>query len=85
MSSGIITVRCLKFTDGHVDEEYVYNTISDKRNIYCQMLMIKKFFSPYRDILMGYSSVNVDRYPELNITRTLKFQKKRPANPCTTV
>ena len=24
---------------------------------------------------MGYSSVNVKIYPELNITRTLKFQK----------
>ena len=30
VSSGIITVRCLKFTDGHVDEQYVYNTISVK-------------------------------------------------------
>ena len=76
VSSGITTLKCIQFTNGVIDEVYIYNKITDKRNIYCEILLLKKALAPYKDMLLGYSSILThNEPPDLNITEALEFQQ----------
>ena len=50
-SSGIIFVRDLKFSDGVLDENFIYNKIIDKRNIFSQVITLRKSLKPFRELL----------------------------------
>ena len=51
------------------DETYIYNKISCKTNIYCELLIIKQALSPYKNILIGFSN-RQDPNEGLDATRT---------------
>ena len=49
--SKIMYVRDLKFLNGCLDENFLYNKIKDKRNIYVQILTLKKSLECFKEIL----------------------------------
>ena len=48
IKAGFVFVKSLRFVDGVLDETYIYDKIIDKRNIYCEILTVKKALIPYR-------------------------------------
>ena len=48
ISSGIIYVKNLYFLNGKIDENYIYNKIQNKRNIYIEIQLVKKALRPYQ-------------------------------------
>ena len=49
--SGVNYVRDLKFVDGKLDENFVYQTISMQGNIFSEVMIVKKALKPYREYL----------------------------------
>ena len=49
--SKIMFVRDLKFLNGCLDENFLYNEIKDKRNIDVQILTLKKSLAYFKEIL----------------------------------
>jgi hypothetical protein len=50
--SGIRVISDLRFIDGKLDEQFLYNTIRDKTNIHIEIATVKKALLKYKDILM---------------------------------
>ena len=73
--SGVITLNSLRFIDGSIDETFIYNKICDKRNIYCEILSLRKALVPYKDMLAGYSNTPQENYRDPCIDRNLELQK----------
>ena len=67
INAGFHFVKSLKFINGALDETYIYDKIIDKRNIYCEILSLKKALSPYKYILRQLSQL-----PENNSLEDLK-------------
>ena len=42
IKAGFVFVKSLRFVDGILNETYIYDKVIDKRNIYCEMLTVKK-------------------------------------------
>ena len=57
INAGFHFVKSLKFINGALDETYIYDKIIDKRNIYCEILSLKKVLSPYKYILRQLSQL----------------------------
>ena len=66
ISSGFLYLRSLKFINGNIDETYICDKIVDKRNIYCEILVVKKALSPYKDILAGCNFTPIENVPNIN-------------------
>ena len=77
ISSGFVHLRSLKFINGNIEETYIYNKTSDKRNIYCEILVIKNAILPYKTILAEYTSTPEDITFNVNImsNRECELQK----------
>ena len=53
----------LKFVDGKLDEFYIYEVVKDKRNIFCQLMILKSIFAQYKKLIGNH-------IPSKNVTRT---------------
>ena len=51
ISKDIIYIKDLKFTNGKLDEIFIYNKITDKRNILCEIYTLNKALHKYKDII----------------------------------
>ena len=51
INSGILTIKDLSITDGKLNEQYIYEKVSPKQNIYSEITIIKKCLKPYKDII----------------------------------
>ena len=56
-------INDLKFVDGKLDEFYIYEVVKDKRNIFCQLMILKSIVAQYKK-LMG------NHIPSKNVTKT---------------
>ena len=72
--SGIINLNSIRFSNGSIDETYIYNRICDKRNIYCEILSLKKALVPYKNILVRYSNTPEENYRDQDIEQSLELQ-----------
>ena len=72
VSSGLIYLRSLKFVNGEIDETYIYNKLDNKRNIYCEILTMKRAILPYKELLKGYTFTPIENAPDNNTTCELK-------------
>ena len=50
-SSGLFYVKNVRFIDGKVDEQFIYNKIEDKRNFLVELNIFKQALRPYRNEL----------------------------------
>ena len=46
IKAGFVFVKPLRFVDGVLDETYIYDKVIYKKNIYCEILTIKKALIP---------------------------------------
>ena len=51
--SGVRKISDLRFRDGVLDENYIYNTIRNQQNIYMQIAIVKKALLPYRNTIQN--------------------------------
>ena len=51
IQSGLIYVKNLKFINGQLDENYIYNKVQNKTNIYIEIHLLKKAMRPYQQYL----------------------------------
>lgn len=49
--SGIRKVNDLRFIDGILDMNYVYGKVLEKKNIYCEILLVREALYPFRDAI----------------------------------
>ena len=51
IESGLIYLREFKFTNGTLDENFLFCKVKNKKNIYCEILCVKKALKPFEDII----------------------------------
>ena len=56
--SGVRRICDLRFNDGVLDENYTFDKIRNKRNIYVQMAIVKKALLPYRNIIRNTTNIH---------------------------
>ena len=56
-SSNLLYVKDLKFSDGKIDASYIYNNVNNKRDIYEQILSLRKALCPFY-LLLNYDNSN---------------------------
>ena len=61
-------VRDLKFVNGCLDENFIHDRVKDKRNIYTQIMILKKSLAIFREILNAHTP------PENNIRIPVFYQ-----------
>ena len=74
-SSNLLYVKDLKFSDGKIDANYTYNNVNNKRDIYKQILSLKKALRPFHLILNEYTP-QVFEYDNSNSTFVLATNSK---------
>jgi hypothetical protein len=60
IKSKIIHIKDLKFTDGILDENFVYSHVRNKQNIYAEIAILKNALLPYRNILRNNNLINAN-------------------------
>ena len=50
-------VKDLKFIDGQLDVDYMYDKIRNKENIYCELLLVKKALLQYKHSISQYQTI----------------------------
>ena len=55
----ILKVSNLRFVNGYLDENYVYNVVKNKTNIYAEICKLKKALAPYRRYI-GSHEASID-------------------------
>ena len=58
ITSGIFYIKNLKFRNGKVDENFIYESVTDKRNIFVQIKILNIALRPFKEKLnsVGYSA-----------------------------
>lgn len=51
IDSGILYIGQLCFTDGKLDENYIYNVIRNKVNIFSEVSLLKQALKPYMEVI----------------------------------
>ncbi len=57
IDSGILSIGNLRFIDGVLDEQYVYQIVKDQRNILAEVSAIKKALKPYQNIICNHNPI----------------------------
>ena len=66
INSGIFSIGNLRFVDGILDENYIYHTVQDHRNILSEISVIKKVLKPYKHLIGNHEPSYVNHYPVFN-------------------
>ena len=74
ISSGIIYIKNLLFVNGKIDENFIYNKIQNKRNIYIEIQLLKKALHPYHQHFNQVHFTN-----DLSDINTAKLQAINPS------
>ena len=74
-SSNLLYVKDLKFSAGKIDANYIYNNVNNKRDIYKQILSLRKALRPFHLILNEYTP-QVFEYDNSNSTFVLATNSK---------
>jgi hypothetical protein len=73
---GLLKIKNLRFNNSKLDERFIFDRVRNKSNIFCQILLLKKSLSPYKDIIeqVSFSEENhVNLYvPDAEMTHTYK-------------
>ena len=66
IKEGILRVKDLKIKDGNIDEYFLYENIKDKRDIFKEILLLKKALKKFRVVLMDHnpSTTNIVDFME---------------------
>lgn len=51
INSGLVFIGDLKFIDGHIDPQFIYERVRNKTNIYAEVLLVKKCLHPYDEFI----------------------------------
>lgn len=73
--SGIVHVSDLRFINGRLDENYVYERIQDKRNIYTEIVIVKSALIPHRHLLQIDSTSDVSP-SDITMAKSKHFYKR---------
>ena len=60
-NSNLLHAEDLKFSDGKIDANYIYNKVNNKRDIYQQILLLGKALRPFHHLLDEYTPQEYDR------------------------
>lgn len=71
MRSGIWKLGDIRFRNGILDENFIYTSVQDKRNIYMEIATLKKALLPYRNhiaacTLEAVNQVEQDQFVSMN-------------------
>ena len=87
IDAGLIYLSSFRFRNGTLDEEFVYEKVKQKQNIFCEILCVKETLKPYeqtiREISVNTTAVNTPTLTKnslnrgCNRTSTSRFQYKQ--------
>ena len=62
IKSGLIYLRSFRFKNGTLDEDFIFEKVKNKSNIYCEILCVKKALKPFEDIIKSIRTCAIAQY-----------------------
>ena len=57
IQSGLIYLRSFRFKNGTLDDDFIFEKVKNKNNIFCEILCVKKALKPFGHIINKTSDV----------------------------
>ena len=62
IESGLIYLGSFRFKNGTLDEDFIFEKVKNKSNIYCEILCVKKALKPFEDIIKNIHTCGIAQY-----------------------
>ena len=68
--SGLIYLRSFRFKNGTLDDDFIFEKVKNKNNIFCEILCVKKASKPFGHIIINIKTEeNVSHIPSTSESR----------------